>query len=383
MKKLIIFLSIAAVMASACTKVVSSSVENGNQISFQTVAGLNTKADITGTAFPTTETFSTYAWAEGTVGEYFMDNVTIEYKTADKMWKPQETFYWPKNTTVDFISYYPTGLSGITVEKNKITYSGIDVSSLQKDIMYADKAVGFSDNKDLVDDSISGFTGVPTIFRHALAKVNFKVALTYTHKQEPDGTVTDWDVKVNSAKLSGVYTKGGCELKLASDPTIGVIGWEKPANNVWTPEGTPSDINGSLSGNIAPGTLYSAVDTLFVLPQSLTANQQKVTLNVTVKTTRNGNLFLNETFDVSANICLADLPAWEMNHIYTYILRFGPTSSNGNGGNPINPPADPDDPNYPGGGIDPNDPNLNDAIITFDPAVDGWQNVGIVANINL
>ncbi len=382
MKKLIIFLSIAAVMASACTKVVSSSVENGNQISFQTVAGLNTKADITGTAFPTTETFSTYAWAEGTVGEYFMDNVTIEYKTADKMWKPQETFYWPKNTTVDFISYYPTGLSGITVEKNKITYSGIDVSSLQKDIMYADKAVGFSDNKDLVDDSISGFTGVPTIFRHALAKVNFKVALTYKYKKEDDGTETSWKVTVNSAKLSGVYTKGGCELKLASAPTVGVIGWDKPAGNVWTPEGAASDINGSLTGDIDAGTLYQAVDTVYVLPQALADNQQKVTMNVTVETTRNGAAFLKETFDISANIKLDAIPAWEMNHVYTYILRFAPTASNGNGGNPIDPPTDPSDPNYPGG-VDPNNPNLSDAIITFDPAVDGWENVGIVASINL
>jgi len=385
MKKIVVFLSIAAVMASACSKSVMTDAVRSNQVAFQTIAGLNTKATpIVGTVFPQTETFSTYAWAEGTVGEYFMDNITIAYFQDDTLWKAQgETFYWPKNTTVDFISYYPTGLSGITVEKNKITYSGIDVNALQQDIMYADKAAGFSDNADLIDDSISGFTGVPTIFRHALAKVNFKVALTYTHKQEADGTVTDWEVKVNSAKLSGVYTKGGCELNLASDPTIGVIGWEKPAGNVWTPEGAASDITGSLSGDIVPGTLYSAVDTLFVLPQALVADQQKVTLNVTVKTTRNGNPFLNETFDVSANIRLADLPAWEMNHIYTYILRFGPTSSNGNGGNPIVPPSDPDDPDYPGGGIDPNDPDLSDAIITFDPAVDGWQNVGIVANITL
>lgn len=384
MKKILIFLSIAAVMASACSKVASNPAENTRVVSFQTVAGLNTKAPgINGTVFPQTETFSTYAWAEGTVGEYFMENVTIEYKTSENLWKAQSgTYYWPKNSTVDFISYYPTGLAGITVAKDKITYSGIDVNTLQQDIMYADKAAGFSDNQDLVDDSVSGFTGVPTIFRHALAKVNFKVALTYKHKEEADGTVTDWKVTVNSAKLSGVYTKGGCELKLASSPTVGVIGWDKPVGNVWTPEGAASDINGALTGNIDAGTLYQAVDTLYVLPQALAADQQKVTLNVTVETTRNGAAFLNETFDVSANIRLDAIPAWEMNHVYTYILRFAPTASNGNGGNPIDPPTDPSDPNYPGG-VDPNNPNLSDAIITFDPAVDGWENVGIVASINL
>ena len=386
MKKFIVFLSIAAVMASACSKTVLTNAERSHQVSFQTIAGINTKAPspIVGTVFPQSETFSTYAWAEGTVGDYFMDNITVAYYADEALWKAQgETFYWPKNSTVDFVSYYPTGLAGITVEKNKITYSGIDVNTLQQDIMYADKAAGFSDNVDLIDDSVSGFTGVPTIFRHAITKVNFKVALTYTHKEEADGTVTDWTVTVNSAKLSGIYTKGSCELNLASTPTTGIIGWEKPANNVWTPEGTPSDINGTLSGSIVPGTLYSAIDTLFVMPQALTAGQQKVTLNVTVKTKRNGADFLNETFDVSANIHLADIPAWEINHIYTYILRFGPTASNGNGGKPINPPTDPNDPNYPSGGVDPNNPDLTDAIISFDPAVDGWENVGIVANITL
>ena len=382
MKKTLIFLAVAALSLAACTKAEKTPANELHAISFQTVAGLNTKA-ITGTVFPTTETFSTYAWADGTIGPYFMDNVTIAYFASENLWKAQdETYYWPKNTTVDFISYYPTGLSGITVEENQISYTGIDINALQEDIMYADKAVGFSDNVDLIDDAVSAYTGVPTIFRHATAKVNFKVALTYKHKEEADGTVTDWKVTVNSAKLSGINTKGDAILTLSDPAATGVVAWNKPADNVWTPDGTITDINGALTGEITPGTVYTAIDTLFVLPQALVAEQQKVTLNVTVETTRNGAAFLSETFDVSANIRLDAIPAWEMNHIYTYMLMFAPTASNGNGGNPITPPSDPSDPNYPGG-VDPDDPNLDDAIITFDPAVDGWENVGIVANISL
>ena len=386
MKKALIFIAAAAIVSfAACTKTESTAVSEQRAISFQTIAGLNTKA-INGTVFPTTETFSTYAWADGTAGPYFMDNVTIAYFAGENLWKAKdETYYWPKNATVDFISYYPTGLSGIAVTENTITYSGIDVDALQEDIMYADKAVGLSDDPLLlneIEDGVNAFTGVPTIFRHATAKVNFKVALTYKHKEEADGTVTDWKVTVNSAKLSGINTKGGAVLTLSDPSATGVVGWDKPADNVWTPDGTITDINGALTGEITPGTVYTAVDTLFVLPQALVAEQQKVTLNVTVETTRNGAPFLSETFDVSANIRLDAIPAWEMNHIYTYMLMFAPTSSNGNGGSPITPPSDPSDPNYPGG-VDPDDPNLDDAIITFDPAVDGWENVGIVANIAL
>ena len=374
MKKFIVFLSIAAVAVS-CSKVVTGSKDGvSNEVSFQTVAGLQTKAPITGTVFPTSETFSTYAWAEGTVGEYFMENQTIAYVAAENLWKPQgSTFYWPKNTTVDFVSYYPTGLSGITVEKDKIKYSNIDVNALQQDIMYADKAAGFSDNVDLVDDSVSGFTGVPTIFRHALAKVKFIVELTYNHKEEADSTKTDWTVKIDSVKISGVNTTGSAVLTLASSPTVGVIGWEKPAGNVWTPETATTEISGLANTDVTPGTDYIAVNELYVLPQNLVAGQQKVTLSLTIKTKRNGVDFLNETFDKTADIFVSTLPAWEMNHIYTYRIKLTPTASNGNGGDPIGP----------GTTIDPNDPNLTDAVITFDPAVDGWEGVGLEAVLSL
>ena len=371
MKKLIIFLSIAAVMASACTKVVSSSVENGNQISFQTVAGLNTKADITGTAFPTTETFSTYAWAEGTVGEYFMDNVIIEYKTADKMWKPQETFYWPKNTTVDFISYYPTGLSGITVEKNKITYSGIDVSSLQKDIMYADKAVGFSDNKDLVDDSISGFTGVPTIFRHALAKLSFKIKANFVEYEDPTThAVTKWDVTVKSAKISGFYTKGDCTLNLDTDAEGVTMPWKKPAGEVWTnlsgatPEQELVDATVSSSGILltTDATDLMATASTFVIPQNLEASTQKIKLDVHITTHLSNGLVIEENFTPTIDIKdISSLSAWKMNQNIVYTINIKPTAI-----------ADPN-----------NNDNPNDVIITFDPAVADWTNVDAAATIQL
>ena len=373
MKRVLVFLSIAALLATACAKTEIQSVEmNDAEIIFNTIA-MQTKVD--GTVFPTTETFSTYAWAAGTAGTYFMDNETIAYSAADNGWKPQgSTYYWPKNTTVDFISYYPTGLTGITVAENKITYSGIDVNTLQQDIMYADKAAGFSNNVDLVDDGLNAYNGVPTVFRHALAKVKFIIELTYNHKQEADGTVTDWEVTVNSLGLAGIYTTGGCVLNLAGTPTSGVIGWDKPADNVWTPDGTAVAIPGPLTAQaVVPGTEYAAVNEMYVLPQALAAGQQKVTLNLTIKTKRNNADFLTETFDRSADITIPALPAWEINHVYTYRLKLTPTASNGNGGTPLNP----------GDTVDPNDPDLSDVIITFDPAVQGWDNVGVETVLNI
>jgi len=377
MKRFIFYIAVAALFAGSCAKNEVKVADNGHAITFQTITGLNTKA-ITGTEFPKDETFSTYAWAEGTVNEYFMQNITVAYNSTDNIWKPQgETFYWPKNTTVDFVSYYPTGFNGITVKEDKITYTDVNVYALQQDIMYADKAVGFSDNASLVDDAINAYTGVPTIFRHATTKVNFLVELTYNHKEEADGTVTDWTVKVNSANINGIYTTGSCELTLADASAVGVVGWNKPTNEIWTADETKTtSITGLKDTELTTGQDYVAIDTVYVLPQALVAGKQKVNVNITVTTNRNGNPFLSETFDVSADLYLADLEYWQMNHIYTYRLRLSPTASNGNGGKPI-------DPNDPSSGVDPTDPDLSDAIITFDPAVDGWENVGVEAILDL
>ena len=375
MKKLIAIMMSAALLTVACTEVKVASPQLP-EISFLTASHL-TKVGIDGPVFPTTETFGAYAWAAGTVGPYFMDNKEISFDSTNGLWKPFSTYYWPKNTTVDFICYYPYNMSGIAISENQIKYTGIDVEAGQTDIMYADKAVGYTGNTDEVTDGVNGYTGVPTIFHHALAKVRVKVSLAYNHKEEADGTVTDWAVTINSMSIDGFYKKGDCTLNLASSPTSGVVGWDKPTDTngffVWSPAAGTTSKSGSFSGEITPGNDYETVGEFFVLPQTLVAGQQKVTVNMTVATTRNNDPFLNETFSTSADLYLTSLPAWQINHIITYNLVVAPTASDGNGGNGSDP----------GNPVDPNDPDLSDAVITFDPAVNGWDNVGVVATINI
>jgi len=368
-----------ALLAVSCAKTERASVPH--EITFKT-ANYATKAGITGTVFPTTETFSAYAWAEGTIGDYFMDNETISFDGSQ--WKASSVYYWPKNTTVDFFCYYPTRMSGITVTENMIQYSNIDVQANPLDIMYSDKAVGFTENTDDVeDDAASGYTGVPIIFRHAMSKIRLNAVLVYNHKQESDGTVTDWEVTLNSARIGNIFQRGDCILTLASSPAVGLVGWEKPqdadGNYVWTVTDsttftTPNYLAQAV--NMRPGVVEELVPEMFVLPQTLDRGRQFVTLNMTIKTKRNGVDFLSETFDVAANLYVPELSAWQMNHVITYQLNISPTSSNGKGGNP----GDPTDPSNP---VDPNDPDLTDAVITFDPAIDGWDAVDVVAKINI
>lgn len=375
MKKVLIFISAAALLFASCSKIAETGrVATDQEITFQTAAHVT---KVTGSVFPTTETFSVYAWTAASVLPYFMDNVTVAYDGSGA-WKTQgATYYWPKNSTVDFIGYYPTGLSGITVAENKITFADIDANALQQDVMYTDKAAGFSNNVDLMSDGVNAYTGVPLIFRHALAKVKFIVELAYNHKEEGDGTITDWAVKINSLTVKNVFSKGDCVLNLNATPTEGLIEWARPtdANGyfVWTPAGPTVDFTGIADTDLVPGTEYEAISERYVLPQTLVASGQVVSVNLNIKTTRNAVLVLDETFTTTVDITIPTLPAWEMNHIYTYRLVLTPTASNGNGGNPI-------DPNNP---VDPNDPDVSDVIITFDPAVDGWENVGVETILNI
>ncbi len=351
MKRFLIILAVA-VAAAACVK---SEVGNNGSISFQT-ASLLSKAGITGTEFPQSESFGVYAWSAGTIGEYFMDNETVSYDTEDKQWKPSTTYYWPKNATVDFISFYPAGLSGLKVEPDKLTFTDVNVWNSQQDILYADKAAGFSDNSGLVSQQLNASDGVPTIFRHALSKIKVKVVLAYSHKEDPDGTVYDWDVTLNSLTLSGIKTSGSAVLNLAATPTEGIITWEKPANEVWTPG---SAVNTPANYLAIPQqmTALKAIDIVgetFVVPQPLATGGQKANLNFSVKTTRNGQPFLNEpNIQVSVDLISPDIPSWKMNHSVSYTLNICPA-----GERELKP-------------------------ITFDPSLVQWENDYVTTVVDL
>lgn len=374
MKKSIYLITAAMVLLLAsCAKTELAQERDARTIAFQT-ANYATKVGISGTKFPTSETFGVFAWTAGTTGPYFMDNEVVAFQ-EDELWKTNTPYVWPLDQTVDFFCFYPAKMTGITVDKTKVNYA-FDVEANPVDVMYADKAVAFADYPDRVPGSVSGYDGVPAIFHHALAKLTVDVALAYNHKEEADGTVTDWEVTVNSVKLSGLHMKGACELTLADSPEIGIVGWNKPKGNVWTPDASVmAEKNYIAAATPLKVTAMTAVPEMFVLPQTLTRGGQKIALNITIKTKRNGADFLTETLDVAADFLAPNaLQAWEMNHAITYRIKINPTRSNGNGGKPSDDPSNP---------VDPSNPDLSDAVITFDPAVLGWEMLNVSATINL
>lgn len=368
MKKFFL-IAVAAVALAACSK--NEVVVAPGVIGFQPA---NTITKVTGSVFPVTETFGTYAWTAGTTGEFFIENKEVSYNATSNSWTTATPYYWPKNQTVDFFSYYPYNVAGTvpTVAKTQISYSDIDFTANQVDIMYSDKAVGYTDNANQVEDGQNAFEGVPTIFRHAGAKVKVNVILGENEKTEAvTGTVTKWEVVLKQVVLAGVYTKGSCVLTL-SDTNTGIIPWTKPADSlgyfVWTPDLTiTNDEDNTLYKNVqhynlVKGEGVNVIPEFYALPQTLVAGQQKIALTVDIKTYRKlaGETDFTPALTQSDKVVSADLLidtadlntsvfAWQMNQAITYNITLGPAGRQ----------------------------------ITFDPAVDAWEAKTYSTNIDL
>ena len=362
MRKYLIITAAALLALASCSKV-ESNVSTDRAISFQVTRYQNTKADDPADYKDAYQNvpFGAYAWFKGnTAAEnaVFMTNQKVSYVEAEKSWLPDgSTYYWPKSGSLDFICYspYSADAKGITIAEDKIAFKDYVVAA--DDLMYGDKAVGLQDNKDTYY-----YNGVPVLFHHALARVAFQVKAAYLQKEVAKGNVTKWEITVNSVTLKDVRTTGSLELPLNG------TAWKLPENKVWTPTDAKKDVTLSVKDlKVLTDEAQPLGDAMFVLPQALSLGQQ-VVLNITIKTLRDmGNGFqpaFNETgIEVAGKLTLEKLPQWGINQDITYTLVIAPTASNG---------SDPEHPNDP---VDPNDPTLDDAVISFDPAVTGWEKV--------
>ena len=387
MKKYIILTLAAMAALTACSKV-EIAPEAQREINFEVANSIQTKA--TGSVYDN-GAFGTYAWFNNT--DEFMVNEQVD--KVGSVWKTVDhTFYWPKSGSISFISYSPfTGTSDTAgtvpaITKNTITYTGVTVGTT--DLMYADRATCSSNVNEVTDSDTadSGYKGVPTVFRHALAKISFKMKANFvTYVDATTNTRTSWDVTVTSAKISGFKTTGDCALTLNADNKS----WDKPVTNIGTTE-DPINVNvwTNTSGTTGEQELVDATtypegvkfyydatndeehnDALdlaaaagYVLPQVLSADAQKLELKIHIKTHLSNGKTIDEDFTKVVDIrAISSLKAWQMNENIVYTIKIKPTAK--------------------AEGAEGHDDDPNDVIITFDPAVSDWTTVDASATIQL
>lgn len=235
MNKHIFYIAAACVALASCVKNEVRVNVPDQEITFQTVS---TKA---GTAFNEANHFFSYAYFlekektwENNHGDAkpYIDNAEISCQAGPNgnFWAAQDIYYWPKQGSLTFFAWTDntpapsvngTGANVSCANDTGIKITGYSIKDNQnKDILVAEIAKDKKNNKSATG---KWEKGVPTVFRHALASVEFKV-----NKKIDDPKVT---FKVKNITLNGVSTKGTftqgspTETKAWSD-------WAEPDNNI-------------------------------------------------------------------------------------------------------------------------------------------------------
>jgi len=191
MNKHIFYIAAACVALASCVKNEVRVNSPDKEITFQTVS---TKAG--GTAFETNKHFFSYAYflkkgdtwdANHADAQTYIDNALITYDTpatGKSYWAAAKPYYWPKQGSLTFFAWTDNTIHNPTSNPAPSVGTGATVScahdtgikitdysvkdNLNKDILVAEIAKDKKSN----ETATGGWeNGVPTVFRHALAKV--------------------------------------------------------------------------------------------------------------------------------------------------------------------------------------------------------------------
>ena len=218
MKKYFIFAAAAVVAMAACSKVeTDDTVVSSKKIGFEVANyASQTKANV---ALTNDEDglyqFHTYAYQfpkQGDAVEFMntdifaWDATPAKVSSGDgsdiKTWSAENDYYWPKTGYINFYSYAGTQspVESVSADKKTVTLTYTDKTIAEDDnILVADAALRFNSNQSTyqVDGSESSAhvtTGVPTLFRHMLAKLYMDVKIQIPDAKKSTNTI--WKVQV-------------------------------------------------------------------------------------------------------------------------------------------------------------------------------------------
>ena len=319
MKKLVLA-ALVGVAFTGCVQNEEFAPKLQKEISFEVA----NKVHSTRANFDEDEEFGVYVWHNK--GTEYTQMTTTAYATVSHSggkWVPSPALYWPLEGTVDCQAFYPatikptmggTDMNAMTI---KYEVKNANPTDPTHDVMFADRAYRYAENV-----SFNGFTGIPTMFRHALAKLNFKVAL---EDQVHDANVT-WSMVVNSIKINGVYSKG--TLNLTTTIPGGTAAGYVPWSGIWSNDGTTVTKTWTDATVIAEDAAAVAYNPqiYYVLPQTLVAGQQTLTINYTLTRKATGMADDVTTYERTLDLYPTSgvgVTEWAMNKNITYTITVG------------------------------------------------------------
>lgn len=265
-----------AILTLSCTKVEQSESAQ-SQICYNVVQYTQTKA---AGEYPTTVPFVSSAfylengktWAANrSEAKPYIENAIISFDGTN--WRDKDhSYYWPRAGKLTFFSYSPKAIQASTnIDRNSgITITDWDVDAHKDvDIMIADVQT-----EQTANQPGGTYTGVPTIFRHALSKISgftFNLHKDYAHGHS-SGSYANGDVVfiLKSIVIKNMPQKGTYSNTMPSESNIGA--WNKAADGIysytWYSNASGTTIPYSTSTPLAiPANGLSPYTELYLLPQ--------------------------------------------------------------------------------------------------------------------
>ena len=341
MKKFFLIAVVAVVATAACTK--NEKVEAPSaKIAFD-VAQYTAQTKVQANNNELDGSFTTNAWFTNGDGEkmQYMSDVLISWNTTiSGQWAPARDYFWPKTGYIDFYSYDGVPAPTITGEGSLVYTSKTIVST--DNILVADAAYRQTQNSTTYQVDGSSVKGVPTLFRHMLAKVKFTVKLATTdEKKTPQ---TKWDVTIlnTTAKPSNLVALNTGTLTLSNsyagtaattqewtntNSSAPLVGWVAETGTETIDCLTPALV---LAKNaVSSGDPVSLIDVRTIMPQTL-GNDEVFTLNYKVEATYGDESapYFTEVRNVSKKLTelVSSITSWNMNQIITYNVIIDPIS---------------------------------------------------------
>ena len=237
MKKYLLFATAACAALAACTKNEVKPVEVEPEITYQTIS---TKAGTA--AMNEANHFISYAYflekgnnwdSNSSSAKAYISAAEISFKTD--CWKAAKSYYWPKQGSLTFFAWSDNDATpSVTPTPTCSITNGIEVSSYD---ITANRNVDFL-VADIVKDQTKNTTtvgtwktGVPTVFKHALSKLVFKV-VTVKGGAEHNYTSDNVTFTVKSIKLKGVNNNLAYSQDWQSGNTASKHTWTDPTTPV-------------------------------------------------------------------------------------------------------------------------------------------------------
>ena len=334
MKKNLFIAAAACVALAACTKNEVKPVEVEQEITYQTI---DTKA---ASSFASNRHFTSYAYMlpSGTTwdskfseGSAYIADADIYYHTTPYEWKAEKNYYWPKQGSLTFFAWstYTTSKASLNEATVSCTQAkGIQVDKFDitqnknVDFLVAEVAKDKKANETQHEDGLSHTwaKGVPTVFKHALSKLVFKV-VTVKGGTEYSYTNDNVTFTVKSIKLKGVNNKLTYSQDWQTASTASKHTWKDPDPAVEID--VPVFTGKYIASNSATALTPAEGDYSIVIPQSFDANDV-LEIIYEIKTEFISGHPVTETVTINdKKLSEVYTAKWEPGKEYTLTIKLG------------------------------------------------------------